>query len=569
MNTVRPFRAITLLAVLPIAASLTAQTSSIVNSVHNLSVSGPGAYHAQAEGEVCIFCHAPHNASLQAPLWNRDDSRASYLTYQSTTFQGAIAQPNGSTKLCLSCHDGTIALGKVVSLGQTEIAMQAGRRFLDQGEAFLGTNLRDDHPVSFAYDGSRGGSSSEFVPARSIPHPVQLDGKGQVQCTSCHDAHDDSFGNFLRTTDRQGALCLACHQPAGWTASAHRSSSAQWNGAGADPWPRSDYTTVADNACANCHVPHGAGQPARLLQPAVEDDTCLRCHGGNVAQRDIRSQIARPSGHNALATTGVHDAAEDPLVMARHAECQDCHNPHAARAGRVPAPGVPGPIQQVSGIDSSGTPVAHIGAGYELCYKCHADNNGGTAHIPRAIQQTNVRLEFRPGNPSFHPIETTGVNPNVPSLLPPWTISSRLACTDCHQGNDSPDFGGNGPSGPHGSVFAPLLGANYSTIDNQSESPTAYALCYKCHSRTSILANQSFREHRKHIVEERAPCSICHDAHGISASQGTGSNNTHLINFDTRSVQANNGVRQFQDNGLFRGQCTLLCHGEGHNNKNY
>ena len=551
------------------ASLATAQTTSILSSKHNLSVSGPGQFRAESQAEVCIFCHAPHNATVTTPLWNREDSRATYLTYQSSTFEGTISQPNGSTKRCLSCHDGTVALGKVVSLGQQEIALQNGRRFLDSGPALLGTNLRDDHPVSFHYDSSRGGTSAEFVPSTSIPHPVQLDATGQMQCTSCHDAHDDSKGYFLRQTQLQGQLCTSCHAPEGWATSSHKTSVATWTGSGPDPWPHSDYTNVRDNACANCHVPHNAGQPERLLQAINEDDTCLRCHSGTVAQKNVGNDILKVSAHDVRDTTGVHDPAEDPMAMTRHVECMDCHNPHAARSGTAPAPGVPGPITQVSGITTTGARTENIQFGYELCYKCHADANGGTANVPRQIQQTNVRLEFQPSNPSFHPIESVGRNPDVPSLISPWTPSSRVGCTDCHQSDSSPDAGGSGARGPHGSNFSPLLIANYSTVDNQTESAARYSLCYRCHSRSSILGDNSFKEHRKHIVEERAACSACHDSHGISASQGTPTNNSHLINFDTRVVTPRNGVMRFVDQGRYRGNCTLVCHGQNHDNEDY
>ena len=30
---------------------------------------------------------------------------------------------------------------------------------------------------------------------------------------------------------------------------------------------------------------------------------------------------------------GVHEGAEDLTTVARHVECEDCHNPHASQAG--------------------------------------------------------------------------------------------------------------------------------------------------------------------------------------------------------------------------------------------
>ena len=180
-----------------------------------------------------------------------------------------------------------------------------------------------------------------------------------------------------------------------------------------------------------------------------------------------------------------------------------------------------GAISGVSGIDVAGHSVASAQHQFEICYKCHADNNVIRSFaISRQLPQLNTRLEFSAGNPSFHPVATETVNPNVPSLLPNLPRGGRIFCTDCHNNDSS-----SGPRGPHGSNNATILVTNYSTADNTEESPYAYALCYSCHSRASILGNQSFKEHRKHVVNERAPCSACHDAHGVSASQGNPINN--------------------------------------------
>ncbi|HHW14550.1 MAG TPA: hypothetical protein GXX28_06420, partial [Firmicutes bacterium] len=81
---------------------------------HNLSISGPGPIKATSETRVCVFCHIPHNASPAVPLWGHAVNSGSYTIYASSTIQGTTGQPNGSSKLCLACHDGAVALGAVV-----------------------------------------------------------------------------------------------------------------------------------------------------------------------------------------------------------------------------------------------------------------------------------------------------------------------------------------------------------------------------------------------------------------------------------------------------------------------
>lgn len=122
--------AVALLATLS-APLFAAKISDIANTKHNLSSSGPGTVKATSESQICVFCHTPHkaNAAAQAPLWNRELSGATYTElYTSESLDAITAAPEGSSKLCLSCHDGTMAIGEVGVLGGQEnvtIAMQS------------------------------------------------------------------------------------------------------------------------------------------------------------------------------------------------------------------------------------------------------------------------------------------------------------------------------------------------------------------------------------------------------------------------------------------------------------
>ena len=159
------------------------------------------------------------------------------------------------------------------------------------------------------------------------------------------------------------------------------------------------------------------------------------------------------------------------------------------------------------------------------------------------------------------------------SLIPPMRVGSVISCVDCHNSDNARTAGGTGPSGPHGSIFEGLLVRNYSTDDLTVESAQAYALCYGCHSRESILGNESFPLHRSHVVDGRTPCSVCHDAHGIYRGQGNSVNHSSLINFDLSVVQSAGGATgrrvEFVDRGRLAGSCTLTCHGVTHINFGY
>lgn len=531
---------------------------SIVNSKHNLSSSGPGKVKGVTESEICIFCHTPHSASSSAPLWNRYDSGQMYIPYTSTTIKATTGQPTGASKLCLSCHDGTVALGLVRSRSQTiSFTQPIG------AEQNLGTDLSDDHPVSFRYDSSLVFSNRQLKDPANLTGAVHLDNDSQLQCSSCHDAHNDQFGNFLKVNAIRGNLCMACHNMDGWNESIHKNSTASWNGMLPNPWMHTSWNNVTDNSCENCHTPHNAAGKKRLLNSSTEEDNCIVCHNGNVAQKNVAAEFNKLSTHPIYNSTGLHDPTENVMVTSkRHVECVDCHNSHAVSDS--PAGLVSGSLRKIRGVNAQGLLVDEIISEYQLCFRCHSDSNyAAHYYVNRQSVENNTRIEFDPLNKSFHPIENIGKNADVPSLIAPLTTSSIIKCTDCHNNNAGPGNGGTGPNGPHGSLYSPLLERNLSFADNQPESLTTYALCYKCHDRNNILADRSFSKHHLHITDVKSPCSACHDPHGVK-------NSPHLINFDRNIVSANSlGQISFTSTGIFHGSCNLRCHGEDHVNKSY
>lgn len=173
-------------------------------------------------GDACAVCHTPHlrPGGRGGPLWSHAQSSATYTMYSSPTFDAvASAQPTGTSKLCLSCHDGTVA---VDSFG--------GRtgNYLLHGFPRLGTDLTNDHPISMIYDAALcerdGGLADPDTTVVTIGSgadtftgtvsEVMLVG-GSVQCTTCHDVHNHytaGTGKLLRIDNLGSALCLTCHR---------------------------------------------------------------------------------------------------------------------------------------------------------------------------------------------------------------------------------------------------------------------------------------------------------------------------------------------------------------------
>jgi predicted CXXCH cytochrome family protein len=539
---------------------------------HNLSVTGTGQVRAASETRVCFFCHGSH---LGTGTSNRPEPLTVLQGYRSTTMRSRSAAPSNGTRMCLSCHDGTVAVGNTLR-GRVTMRQEARAQ---RGAAL---DLRRSHPVGM-----------RPVESLTLRRPgkeeaVRLDPRGSVECTSCHDPHRESLDEehkFLVAGNRESAICLSCHQLPGWGTgpSSHKSS----------PRPFTDAAgktrLLIDAACAACHVNHGAAERGPLLRPVPgtsDDDLCLSCHDGRVG-KNIAAEVAKPSAHAAARTSALHDTGEGqpgatrrlPETSAatpRHVTCVDCHEPHAASAQAQRAPFAQGALAGAWGVDRAGQRVASVRYEYEVCLKCHGDSANKpqgrqvrTGDPVRRKPDYNLRNVFDLSSPSFHPVAGPGKGADVPSLMKPLDVGSVIYCSDCHSSEAA-----GGPRGPHGSIYPKLLAAQLSTIDGTPEAASAYALCYRCHSREVLLSNGSaFNRHQSHVTgiqaDRRAlpgaPCTACHNPHGVSRLFGNATNNAHLVDFDTGIVKPNAaGLLEYQTTGPRTGSCALSCHGVEH-----
>jgi len=537
LNIPRP--AATLIASLTmlIAASGWASAAGILNSKHNLSVSGPGSIKASSEERVCIFCHTPHHANPSTPLWSRPTSTAIYDLYESTTLVAKPGQPSGSARLCLSCHDGTIALGAFYGTSDS-IPMAGGITTLPANlPTNLKTDLSNDHPISFAFTNELAQLNGQLNLPGTLPPKVRLEEGGMLQCTACHNPHTNPYGKFLVIDNAASALCKTCHNITGWNVSIHATDPS--TGAG----------------CTLCHASHNAGGRARLLKFAAEEANCYQCHSASGGAKDIQSAANKFYNHPMGATTGIHDPTENPLTAQKHVECSDCHNPHQALTTSATAPVAPGSLAGVKGVSSAGTVLPFAATNeYEVCFRCHAGNSFyATQTVLRQIQELDTRLDFDPLNPSFHPVLAIGKGNQVPSLRTQFSTSSMIYCTDCHANDDISQA-----KGPHGSNNKHILVARYEDdIYPLVFSEANYALCFRCHDQNVLLdpAKSAFPLHQSHVVTNKVPCSVCHDPHGVPQARGATINaNAHLINFDIRFVISGGKYDSAAKN------CTVSCH---------
>jgi hypothetical protein len=325
-------------AVLWMSSASAARVSDVSNTKHNFSstvtpnILGGGdqrTVRSQDESEICIFCHTPHGANQsEGPLWNREiPASSTYTVYDSGSIDSTIQQPNGVSKLCLSCHDGSIAIGSVRNragsggflasdinmTGTGSGGVMPGGEGTGSGYTrYLGKDLTNDHPISLTYnqafvaaDGEMRDPNENPIRVRGLnPRPATQDihlqpavrnnptaDTGQVQCVSCHDPHirdttnenikflrlnrlqktaPDGSNTFLPATD---IICLACHTKAGWETSAHAQpavANETYTNAAAEIREFPQGTQVWETACLACHDTHTVQGSRRLLRAGTD-----------------------------------------------------------------------------------------------------------------------------------------------------------------------------------------------------------------------------------------------------------------------------------------------------------
>jgi len=544
--------------------------AQIERTVHNLSATGPNARGDTSPVGVCIYCHTPHNAKPTKGLWNRDIPAVTYKLYESSSLQAQVTQPNGSSRLCLSCHDGIVAPS---SMRVKPIAGRVAPTMPLTGAASLGTDLSGDHPISFVYSSALSLRSGNLVDPMALPRSAPLDDQKQMQCTSCHDPHLNR-PNFLRIDDRFGNDCTVCHRDHNWRTSSHATAMFTWRGGkNTAPWPAKGYATMAENACMSCHRVHNAPHQQRLLAQPIEENNCTICHNGMLAKENVEAEALKPSSHEGQGRQWIHSPNEDPASMPRHVTCVDCHNPHAATAsmgGNRPSTTLPGALRGVSGVTAGGAQIKEANFEYEICLKCHGLYEPTRPSIVRQDVSRNIAYKINPGSLSSHPIAVASKNLRAAGLIAPYNTMRSMTCTDCHN-SDQWAQGGSVPRGPHGSRFEPILAMQYDTADPNTESYSSYALCYKCHDRSSILFDTTGFPHKQHVVDQRTSCAVCHDPHG--SRQGT-----QLINFMTLSKLGAPVARPSKSGRLEfdadparpgHGKCYVNCHNADHNPATY
>jgi len=257
------------LAMAAMLAPVSASAGTIVGSPHDFStvttphtdpITGPETTWNFRGNELCRVCHIPHDnesnpGALDSNgnpflLWNHTASSQAYTPYAiyssftdnlgNPVATPVVGQPDGISKLCLGCHDGTVALDDFdKNVGG---AFQGTTTFISDmaADALIPAtagDLRRTHPISVTYDDALyvhgqpefKSASTTFGNSGSISDILD---QGEVQCSSCHDVHNQEAvaGSHLLRVAVSAAndlaagmnpptypnglpshLCLSCH----------------------------------------------------------------------------------------------------------------------------------------------------------------------------------------------------------------------------------------------------------------------------------------------------------------------------------------------------------------------
>ncbi|MGH7275359.1 MAG: cytochrome c3 family protein, partial [Nitrospiria bacterium] len=493
--------------------------------------------------EICIFCHTPHGANpdatrqLQAPLWNRNLSEANYQLYDqvlSRSFEGKLnpGAPTGYSRLCLSCHDGTIALGALRNApgsggfdpnpgANPPIQMQYAQGVsapipfgsIPEGSGTatgntrrLGVDLKNDHPVSFVYDNALAGVDQELTvpgppPDKPADEPTYPLGIGpmrryagdilgvynSIQCTSCHNPHQVNYPKFLRANWLQNApehpgeqiICLFCHNKPGWIESTHAVATAIRNEypiVNNDPnnlasgYDFDGEHSVSQYACRSCHDPHTAQGAERLHREGVDT----------------------PGGMDAIENT-----------------CYLCHSPYTAAILSFFAPaGDPTTPSNPRFLVGSGRPAPDVytqflkdsnlgGSGSAMNLRLHLGHEPVFTSYPR--EGVELYSPFPPPFNKFAAGSGPGETPPPPDFSPD---PRHIECVDCH--NPHQVVRSNRLKGMRGITYNGLVVGHDSQETGClpgpcNREPYVYEVCFRCHG------NSVTNLFRGDLTEDTAP----------------------------------------------------------------
>lgn len=176
----------------------TSSFAALVSSKHDFSGLGISP---------CGYCHSVHHSLGGTGMLNANFGAFPVVTkvYSSVTRQFKPTLVNSSdAPLCLACHD-QMTINANTNLVEAKTRLDARA---DAPNGYINTDLSNDHPVGLIYDAA---ASQGRLKSPAKAHVTFGPTRNQMWCSSCHNVHNNQYGNFLVTPNSQSDLCLDCH----------------------------------------------------------------------------------------------------------------------------------------------------------------------------------------------------------------------------------------------------------------------------------------------------------------------------------------------------------------------
>jgi predicted CxxxxCH...CXXCH cytochrome family protein len=366
--------------------------------------------NATDSNRKCTMCHVDHNI-FSTMLNNNNTNGRSYNLRTDISTTPTVASGYTNTDyatgggICISCH--TNELTKNTTAQKTETSSTKTMAVTDANFSLSA------HKYNVASTMTNGGSTFNS------------------NCSKCHNAKNGETTTFQNSTNKFGT-----HDDTA------RRLVAALGGTLADPYEEA--------FCYRCHS-KAADAIGGTKKSADANDWYGAVTNMSSPSTSIYQVFQKTYKHNVAGYSGLHkpsptDETRTYLSANKHVECDDCHNPHAAKAGLHSnnqvhvAAGTnlisnSGPLTGAQGagptswpgnwgaVSSWPTTTSTATYEYQICFKCHASYNTNYASWGGSGTQswTDVALEFNPNNASYHPVVQA-----LPATDPGYNGSSQL-----------------------------------------------------------------------------------------------------------------------------------------------
>jgi len=280
---------------------LTRPKQQICTFCHKVETKDATVIHQPVKTGDCLGCHNPHGGKTSKIL--RGDTMKATCDACHKDIVGTKKFQHGpvAAGACDACH--------------LPHASKYPKLLIEQGKT-LCTNCHKE--------------MGEQLKQAKVTHKPVVDG----ECAQCHDPHASNYK--MQVKSDPATLCTSCHEH-------DKIKDAATNA------KNKHSVVLADQACMNCHTPHGG--PLAKLMKAQPVDVCMKCHKDGQKTADGREVKAVPE---------IIDPKLSKHGPVKDGTCNGCHNPHGSDQTRLLAKAYPETFYAKFDPDN-----------FALCFTCH------------------------------------------------------------------------------------------------------------------------------------------------------------------------------------------------------